>query len=104
MSESLNKESLYQALIKINRLLTKSQSLMSIKPTKLIIHPIEKDANMKKFRPLKFEVRRQKNLQWYAVILASNGRMLWRTSESYLRKRSAQKAIALVIRHAVVEG
>jgi len=59
---------------------------------------------MKKIRPLKFASRKARNGEWYAVILAPNGRMLFKSSETYKRKRSSDRAIAMVVSHAAVHG
>jgi len=57
-----------------------------------------------KFRPLKFMIRRARNKEWYAVVLAPNGKMLWKTSETYKRKRSAERAIALLLIASALRG
>jgi uncharacterized protein YegP (UPF0339 family) len=50
-------------------------------------------------RPPHFEIvksKRNKRQPWFARIVASNGRQIWRTSENYTRKRDARRACILV--------
>lgn len=46
---------------------------------------------------MKFELYRDKSRQWRARIRAGNGRIVWCTSESYRRRRSAFHALDLLL-------
>lgn len=41
----------------------------------------------------RIEIKRARNKEFYGVIIASNGKMLWKTSETYKRRAGVLKAI-----------
>jgi len=46
---------------------------------------------------MKARIKRSRDGQWYAILVASNGRTVWQT-ETYRRVASARKAIAVLER------
>lgn len=45
---------------------------------------------------LKEKYKQDKNKEWYAVLISRNGRMVWKTPETYKRRAGAEHAVQLL--------
>lgn len=44
----------------------------------------------------RIEIKRATNKEFYAVVIAKNGKQVWKTSETYKRKASVRNALELI--------